>query len=75
MTVVAETFVFPGSSNLSQASYDPSVENLDVEFSDGSVYTYFNVPAGTYRGLTLAPSAGGYFHRHIKGRYGYERKD
>lgn len=74
MTVVAETFVFPGSSNLAQAEYDPSVENLDIEFQDGSVYTYFNVPNAKYRSLCLAPSPGSYFHRHIKGQHGYERK-
>lgn len=75
MTVVAETFVFPRSSNLAQAAYDPSVENLEIEFSDGSSYTYYNVSAAKYRGLTMASSPGGYFHRHIKGQHGYERKD
>lgn len=75
MTVVAETFVCRGSSNLAEVSYDPDVENLDVTFLDGSTYTYFNVPPETYRGLTLAPSAGGFFARQIKGRFGYEQKD
>jgi len=67
-----ETTEFPGSSNLSKATYDPDIENLTIEFNDGSSYTYMNVPRATYRGLTLAGSAGGYFHRHIKGRYSYE---
>ena len=72
MTMVAETFVFRGSSSLLDATYDPEVENLDVTFADGSQYTYFNVPVSVYRGLTQAASAGQYFHRQIKGRYAYE---
>lgn len=73
MTTVAETIVFPGSSNLASATYDPEVENLTIEFQSGDVYTYFNVPPATYRALTLAPSAGQYFHRHIRSRYSYDR--
>jgi hypothetical protein len=74
VTVVVETVEFPGSSNLMSATYDPDVENLEVQFNDGSAYTYFSVPASIYRGLSLAPSAGSYFHRQIKGRYAYEPK-
>ena len=73
MTVVAETVEFPGSSNLASASYDPDVENLTVTFQSGDVYTYYNVPASVYRGLTLASSAGSYFYRSIRQRYAYER--
>ncbi len=72
--MVAETFVFRGSSNLAEASYDPEVENLDITFQSGDRYTYFNVPAAVYRSLTLAPSAGQYFHRQIKGVYSYEQQ-
>ncbi len=67
-----EVVVFPGSSNLSRARFEPDVENLMVEFLDGDVYTYFNVPPGVFRALTLAPSAGKYFHAHIRTRYAYE---
>lgn len=73
MTVVAETFVFRNSSNLAEASYDPDVENLDIVFTDGSAYTYFNVPAQTYRSLTLSGSPGQFFWRHIRSRFPYER--
>lgn len=72
MTMVQETFVFRGSSNLQDATYDPDVENLTITFQDGNPYVYFNVPVSVYRGLTQASSAGQYFHRQIKGRYSYE---
>lgn len=73
MTVVSETMRFPGSSNLSEATYDPDVENLTVTFVSGETYTYFNIPASVYRGLQNAGSAGQYFARQIRGRYNYER--
>lgn len=72
MSVVAETTDFPGSSNLSSASYDPEVENLTVTFNSGRAYTYFNVPASVYRNLQTARSAGEFFARHIRSRYAYE---
>jgi len=74
VTVAAETFLFRGSANLAEATYDPDVENLDITFNDGSSYTYMNVPNSVYRALTLSPSAGSYFHRNIKGRFPYEQQ-
>jgi hypothetical protein len=73
VTLVAETFIFRSSSNLSSASYDPDEQTLTIEFQSGGSYTYSNVPPETYRGLTLASSAGQYFHRQIKGRYSFEQ--
>ena len=71
--MVAETTDFPGSSNLASASYDPDVENLTITFRSGDTYVYFNVPSAAYRGLQNAGSAGEYFSRQIRNRYGYER--
>lgn len=73
MSVVAETFIPRNSSNIGEVSYDPEVENLDITFNDGSKYTYFNVPAATYRNLCSAPSCGQFFHRYIKSRFSYEQ--
>jgi hypothetical protein len=73
VTTVPETIEFPRSSNLASATYDPDVENLVITFQSGESYTYFNVPASVYRGLTLAGSAGTYFHRSIRSRYAYEQ--
>lgn len=71
--MVAETFVFRGSSNLAEASYDPGVENLTITFASGDSYLYFNVPPSVYRALTQASSAGQYWNRQ-KGSYSYEKQ-
>jgi len=73
MTMVQETFVFRGSSNLQDATYDPDVENLTITFQSGDSYLYFNVPPSVYRALTQASSAGQYWNRQ-KGAYSYEKQ-
>lgn len=70
-TFVAETFVFRSSSNLATASYDPETQELTLEFQSGDEYTYQNVPAEVYDRLIKAPSAGQFFHRHIKNLYSF----
>lgn len=46
---------------------------LDICFQSGGVYRYEGVPEETATGLIAAPSAGRYFHRHLRGRYGCYR--
>lgn len=74
MTVVAETFVFRGSSNLAEASYDPEVEDLTIDFVSGDSYLYRNVPVSVYKALCASPSPGSYFWRQIRGSYSYEQQ-
>ena len=61
------------SSNLRSVGYDPETKTLEVEFQNGSVYQYFNVPNNVYRELMAAPSHGRYFHRFIRNIYPYSR--
>ena len=68
---MAETFIFRRSSNLLSADYDQETGSLTIQFQDGGEYTYANVPPETYRGLTLAGSAGQFFYRHIRDRFSY----
>jgi hypothetical protein len=70
---VAETFVPRSSSNIAAISYEPSVENLTVEFTSGESYVYMNVPAYVYRNWCSDGGGGSYFYRNIRSRYSYER--
>lgn len=36
------------SSNIASIGYDPSSLTLEVEFTDGSIYQYFDVPEAVY---------------------------
>ena len=61
------------SSNVASVGYEEFTQTLEVEFHDGSVYQYFDVPRSTYEGLINASSVGSYLHHNIKGKYRYVR--
>ncbi len=57
------------STNLASVGYDPGSKILEIEFRQGSVYQYSNVPKSVYHGLMNAASHGSFFHSHIRDRY------
>ncbi len=61
------------SSNISSIGYDADLSILEVEFRDGAVYQYYDVPEVTFDGLMQAPSHGSYLAQNIKGHYRYAR--
>ena len=64
----------PDSSCFSEVGYDSNWEILIVKFRDsGSVYTYLDFPADEWDEFISAGSLGGWYNKHIKGRYEYER--
>lgn len=61
------------SSNLASVGYDSATQVLRIEFRNGGVYEYHNVPEAEYQGLMSASSKGSYHHQNIKGRYSYSK--
>lgn len=62
------------SSSLATVGYDHFTGTLEIEFHDGSVYQYFDVPAYVYTGLMSMGSHGYYFQTFIKnGGYRYQK--
>ncbi|MGH3992422.1 MAG: KTSC domain-containing protein [Pseudonocardiaceae bacterium] len=61
------------SSTVASVGYDATTATLEVEFSNGSVYQYFDVPAHETEGLINAGSVGSYLATQIKGVYRYAR--
>lgn len=57
------------SSNLKSIGYYEETKILEVEFKDGSVYQYSDVPKEICEALMNASSHGRYFHRFIKDRF------
>lgn len=60
------------SSNIQSVGYDAEKQVLEVEFKSGGVYRYVGVNAETHEGLMRAASTGGYFAKHIRGKYALE---
>jgi len=61
------------SSLLASAAYDVSESVLQLEFRDGAIYRYFDVPAAVYNDLLAADSKGSYFNKQIRGRFRHIR--
>jgi hypothetical protein len=59
------------STLLVAMSYQAEAALLCLEFRDGALYCYRDVPHEIYEGLLTAPSKGVYFNRQIRGRFGY----
>lgn len=54
------------------AGYDPTTQMLELEFHNGRVYRYRDVPEGVYQFLLRTESKGGYVNRMIQDRYAFE---
>jgi len=61
------------SSNIASIGYEESSETLEIEFLNGSVYQYFDVPNNVHNELMGAGSHGSYLASHIKGIYRYSK--
>jgi hypothetical protein len=61
------------SSNIASIGYDPAAQIVEVEFLNGGVYQYFNVPEHEHANLMAASSHGTYLNAHIKGTYPYQK--
>lgn len=63
------------SSNVKAIGYDPITSQLRVEFNNGGVYNYEDVPAETYRGLMASHSKGAFLAANIKGKHAHSKHD
>lgn len=61
------------SSNVASIGYDAQTETLEVEFHNGTIYQYFNVPQGLYDQLCNASSKGVFLNTYIRNAFAYSR--
>jgi hypothetical protein len=54
------------SEAITDVEYDEEARELDVTFTGGKVYRYFDVPPDTHAELMDADSMGAFLNRHIK---------
>lgn len=57
------------SSNIASVGYDETTRILEVEFHNGGIYQYLNVPPQDYAELIEADSVGKFFHSRIRSTY------
>jgi hypothetical protein len=61
------------STNILSLGYDPASETLEVEFSSGSIYQYYNVGLALYEQLMMASSKGQFLNAYIKNAHPFSR--
>jgi uncharacterized protein len=59
------------SRHLSGGDYDPATGTLVIQFVNGAIYKYFDVPQTAADSLFQSGSSRDYFNDKIKGRYRY----
>lgn len=54
------------SSDIAAMGFDPVMNELQIQFRTGRIYSYANVPQDLYNSLVTAPSIGSFFAQFIK---------
>lgn len=61
------------SSNVAAYGYNEETEELYVQFKDGSVYKYYDVPEDVWALFQTAPSKGRFVWQMLRDVFPYER--
>ena len=61
------------STAIASVSYNFITNEVGIQFTDGSRYTYHNVDMDTYVGLVRSDSKGQYFNYNIRNNYSFTR--
>ena len=67
------TEVVVSSSNLNRAIYNLDVNQLLIEFNNGSIYEYENVPLEVFENFKKSESQGKFFNANISKTYKYKK--
>lgn len=60
------------STLLASVAYCPDRTLLDLEFRDGTLYRFFDVPAACFQQLMTSDSKGAYFNRNIRNHFRHQ---
>ena len=75
---IRDVIAFPLLKNTSAViqsfDYDPEKKILKVEFANGSIYKYNDVPEDIYNEMKTTPSLGQFFNARVREKYGFDRE-
>ncbi|MFN2509565.1 MAG: KTSC domain-containing protein [Chthoniobacterales bacterium] len=57
------------SSALASVGYSRNLHALEIQFRDGLIYRYEEVPISVYRELISAESKARYYNKNVRGKY------
>lgn len=58
---------------MNSVKYNPERKILEIEFTSGAIYDYFDVPKSVFSSLTHTPSKGLYFNYYIKNHFDFQQ--
>jgi hypothetical protein len=61
------------STNVASVGYDEATQTLEIEFTNGSVYQYYNVEIGLFEQFMQSGSKGQFLNTYIRRSYPYSR--
>jgi hypothetical protein len=61
------------SDLIASAGYDEPSETMEIEFTNRTIYQYFDVPPPVYEAFETSDSKGKFFRAHLLDRYRYSR--
>lgn len=70
---MTKTYTSEESSHVRRVSYHPTTNTLQIQFANGTMYNYHNVPQNIYEDAIRSPSIGKFISAHIKMYYQYEK--
>ncbi|MGK7885128.1 MAG: KTSC domain-containing protein, partial [Crocosphaera sp.] len=73
--VIAFPLLKSQSVAIKSFDYDADTKILRVEFTNGSLYQYHDVPQPVYEELEKSPSKGQYFNAEIKDKFGFDKEN
>ncbi len=68
-TAGANQRILVESGKLNSIGYDPNSRTLEIQYDNGEVYQYYEVPQVVYSRMMNAEFTFGYFSHHIKYRF------
>lgn len=57
------------SSHLQSYEYEPDSQTLTIQFQNGTIYQYDQVPVNVFYSMVQSGGAGTYFHAKIRDQY------
>lgn len=68
-----EHFINFSSSTVAKIGYESSTSTLEIEFHNGNIYQYFDVPEQIWEEFKSAASQGKFLSQNIKGQFRYSK--
>ncbi|WP_134090502.1 KTSC domain-containing protein [Olivibacter sp. XZL3] len=63
------------STVIASVHYSADTEVLQIIFTTGRIYFYYDVPPTVYEKLIHARSKGSFFNKEIRGRFAFKEKE